>query len=258
MISTRLRFVCVALLVCVFAVGMATFLNYFKYKATAAQIIKSRVLVVTNAIEDGVQASLALGLAFGEMGMVGGLLERQAASDSLIVGIDVFDTAGKQIYSTDAVRIGRNVPDAWANAAGKVKDTLNSNVKDSWAVQEPEQLVAGTALKNNFNLTIGYLAVRYSRAYVDAAAERVGKRLVLTAIPLLLVIFLLSPLALTLVIKRFESDMRGMDAAFLGNAVEKTTKANRGVFTDAEILNSTLLEAELGLVQVRSQLLRKS
>ncbi len=257
MISTRLRFVCVALLVCVFAVGMATFLNYFKYKATASQIIKSRVLVVTNAIEDGVQASLALGLAFGEMGMVSGLLERQAASDTLIVGIDVFDPTGKQIYSTDAVRIGRNVPPEWTSAAFKIKDSSKNNDKESWAVQEPEQLVAGTALKNNFNLTIGYLAVRYSRAYVDAAAHRVGQRLLLTALPLLIVIFLLSPLALTLVIRRFESDMRGMDAAFLGNTVEKTTTSNRGVFTDAEILNSTLLEAELGLVQVRSQLLRK-
>ena len=247
MTSTRARFVFVALLVCIFAIGMATFLNYFKYKSTVGQIVKSRVLVVANAIENSVQASLALGLSFGELNMLGGLLERQAASDNLILGIDVFDTNGKQLYSTDAVRTGQSVPTGWMETAGRAKV--------DWFVEEPDQFVAGIAIKNNFNLTTGYLAVRYSRSYVDAAAARVGKRLLLTAIPLLVVIALLAPLVLILVIRRFETDMQSMARAVDGVVVT----ANGSVaFGDANNLNATLEEAEVGLVRVRSLLLRKT
>lgn len=247
MTSTRARFVFVALLVCIFAIGMATFLNYFKYKSTVGQIVKSRVLVVTNAIENSMQASLALGLSFGELNMLGGLLERQAASDNLILGIDVFDTVGKQLYSTDAVRTGQSVPTTWMETAGRAKV--------DWFVEEPDQFVAGIAIKNNFNLTTGYLAVRYSRSYVDAAAARVGKRLLFTAIPLLVAIALLAPLVLVLVIRRFETDMRSMASAVDGVIV---TADGNVAFGDARSLNATLEEAEVGLVRVRSLLLRKT
>ena len=43
--TIRLRFIVVALVVSFFAVGMAAFLNYFKYKSTIGGIVKSRVLV---------------------------------------------------------------------------------------------------------------------------------------------------------------------------------------------------------------------
>lgn len=247
MTSTRARFVFVALLVCLFAVGMATFLNYYKYKSTVGQIVKSRVLVVTNAIENSVQASLALGLSFGELNMLGSLLERQAASDSLILGIDVFDTTGKQLYSTDAVRAGQNVTSTWMDVA--------SRAKVDWYVEEPSQFVAGIAIKNNFDLTTGYLAVRYSRSYVDAAAARVGKRLLVTTVPVIVIIALLAPLALILVIRRFESDMRSMEAAVDGGRLPPGADA---AFGDAGGVNATLEEAEVGLVQARSLLLRKT
>lgn len=247
MTSTRARFVIVALLVCGFAIGMATFLNYYKYKSTVGQIVKSRVLVVANAIENSVQASLALGLSFGELNMLGGLLERQAASDTLILGIDVFDTGGKKLYSTDVASVGQIVPTAWMDAT--------SRTKAEWSVEEPAQFVAGIAIKNNFNLTTGFLSVRYSRSYVDAAAARVGNQLLIRAVQVLAIIFLLAPIVLTLVMRRFESDMQMIESAVAGAALDKTGKA---AFAGARGLTATLQEAEIGLVQVRSLLLRKT
>ena len=44
--TIRVRFIMVALVVSFFAVGMAAFLNYFKYKSTIGGIVKSRVLVI--------------------------------------------------------------------------------------------------------------------------------------------------------------------------------------------------------------------
>jgi len=248
MTTTRARFVCVALLVCLFAIGMATFLNYFKYKSTVGQIVKSRVLVVANSIENSVQASLALGLSFGELNMLNSLLDRQKVSDELILGIDIFDTQGKQLYSTDAGQVGQAAPQEWLKAAGKAKA--------EWYVEEPSQFVTGIALKNNFDLTVGYLGVRYSRAYVDSAMARVGKRLLGTALPVLAVVALLAPLALILVVRRFEHDMHTMESSFEGRAMAKGEV--HGPLDDALIgLKGTLEEAELGLLKARVRLLKE-
>jgi len=63
----RVRFIMVALVVGVFAIGMAAFLNYFKYKSTFAGVVRERVLVVGRGIENSVQTSLSLGMQFSEL-----------------------------------------------------------------------------------------------------------------------------------------------------------------------------------------------
>lgn len=235
----------VALLVCTFAIGMATFLNYFKYKATVGETVKSRVLVVTNPIESSVQASLALGLNFAELGILNGLLERQKGSDSLITGIDVYDTAGKILYSTDVPRIGQVAPAEWLEAARLM------GKKEEWAVEESAQLVTGTALKNNFDLVVGYLAVRYSRAYVDAATGRVAEKLLMTALPVLLIVGLLAPLALMLIMKRFDRDMSAIHAAL------ESDSSVDGPFADAVAdMKKNLQEAQHGLDAAQAELAR--
>jgi hypothetical protein len=245
--STRARFVIVALLVCTFAIGMATFLNYFKYKATVGETVKSRVLVVTNPIETSVQASLALGLNFAELGILNNLLARQKASDSLITGIDVYDPAGKILYSTDAPRVGQSAPAPWLEAARLM------GKKDEWAVEESSQLVTGTALKNNFDLTVGFLAVRYSRAYVDAATGRVAEKLLGIAIPVLAIAGLLAPLALMLIMRRFDHDM-----AAVHTALESDARAE-GPFAEAvEEMKKNLREADQGLDAAQADLARQT
>src|SRR4029450_7614976 len=95
--TIRVRFIMVALVVSFFAVGMAAFLNYFKYKSTIGNIVKSRVLVVGRGIEKGVQASLQLGMQFNELSTLPQLMQREKASDRLVRGIDVFDANGQVI-----------------------------------------------------------------------------------------------------------------------------------------------------------------
>lgn len=243
--STRARFVIVALLVCTFAIGMATFLNYFKYKATVGETVKSRVLVVTNPIETSVQASLALGLNFAELGILNDLLTRQKGSDSLITGIDVYDPTGKILYSTDASRIGKTAAPAWLEAARLM------GKKEEWGVEESSQLVTGTALKNNFDLVVGYLAVRYSREYVDAATGRVAGKLLMIALPVLAAVGLLAPLALMLIMRRFDRDMREIHAA-----LESDTTIH-GPFADAVTdMKRNLREADSGLAAAQAELAR--
>ena len=72
--ETYTRFLGVAIVVCLFAVAMATLLNYYKYKSTVEGIVRDRVLLIANGIDSSVQSSLALGIGFGELTMLPPLL----------------------------------------------------------------------------------------------------------------------------------------------------------------------------------------
>ncbi len=203
--TIRFRFIMVALVVSAFAVGMAAFLNYFKYKSTISNIVKSRVLVVGRGIENGVQASLQLGMQFNELTQLPQAMAREKSADRLVRGIDVFDNVGLILYSTDRARVGSRVPSAWL-AAGQ-------RAKNEWASDETEDLVAGISLKNAFDLNVGYLALRYSREEVDRAAAAAGREILLAALGAFLAIAIVAPLALILVIRRFERDLRVLEEA---------------------------------------------
>ena len=116
--TIRFRFIMVALVVSFFAVGMAAFLNYFKYKSTINNIVKSRVLVVGRGIENSVQASLQLGMQFAELQQLPQLMTREKSSDRLVRAIDVFDPSGQILYSTESSRVGQKVHPSWISAAG--------------------------------------------------------------------------------------------------------------------------------------------
>jgi hypothetical protein len=108
--STKRRLIGVAVAVCGFAVGMAGLLNYFKYRAAADRIVTDRLVVTGRSVENSIQGSLALGLQFTELGTMSAILDRERATDDLIVGIDVFDMDGRMLYSTDRLRANRPAP----------------------------------------------------------------------------------------------------------------------------------------------------
>src|SRR5687767_6442203 len=99
--TIRVRFILVALVVSLFAVGMSAFLKYFKYKSTIRSIVNSRLFLVGRGTEHTVHASLQVGMQFTDIGTLPQLLQREQSSDRLIRGIDVFDSSGQIIYSSD-------------------------------------------------------------------------------------------------------------------------------------------------------------
>ena len=181
--STQHRMIAVAVVVCGFAVGMAGLLNFFKYRTTANRIVAERLIVTGKSVENNIQSSLALGLNFSDIGTLPATLDRERSTDHLILGIDIFDQSGKTLYSTDRLRESRNVPAAWHTAATKDQN--------DWVVDDDGESAAGIDIKNNFGLTIGYLAVRYSGDLVREAAWTVGREIAFSA----LVVFVLSSLA---------------------------------------------------------------
>jgi len=247
--TIRVRFITVALVVSFFAVGMAAFLNYFKYKSTIGGIVKSRVLVVGRSIENSIQASLALGLQFTELATLPSQMEREKASDKLIQGIDVFDDTGQIIYSTDSTRVGQRVQRTWTESAARSKST-------EWSAESSDDYVAGISLKNNFDLTVGYLALRYSRDEVDRAAATAGREIMLAALGSFVALAIVAPLALIVVIRRFERDLRTLESAAAHLEDRNQPPPAAGSAFDGAInhLRASLREANKSLDDLRAKL----
>ena len=225
--STRRRMIAVAVTVCGFAVGMAGLLNYFKYRATANHIVTERLVVTGKSVEGSIQSALSLGMQFSDIGTLPGTLERERGTDPLILGIDVFDLEGRRLYSTDRLRATRPVPASWLAAARKP-------VNDEWAAEDDQESAAGIVVKNNFGVTQGYLAVRYSSERVRDDALLVGRQLATTSLLVFGVSALLAALAVIVVTRRLTLDLRTVEGALrCGDAQRAGTIAVRGPFGPA-------------------------
>lgn len=248
--STKSRMIGVAVVVCGFAVGMAGLLNYFKYRTTANRLVTDRLVVTGRSVENSIQSSLALGLQFSDIGTLPGILDREQATDSLIQGIDIFDTDGKLLYSTDRLRSARPVPKAWLAAARKA-----GNDRD-WLVEGGDETAAGISVQNNFGLTIGYLALRFSGERVREETFAVGREIAASSLLVFLAAAGLSSLALVTVMRRLGSDVGRVEAALrAGDSVRATAIASRGPFGPSllRFLKTTRL-AEAEVARLRAQL----
>ncbi|MBL8287387.1 MAG: hypothetical protein JNL85_05320 [Rubrivivax sp.] len=247
--STKSRMIGVAVVVCGFAVGMAGLLNYFKYRSTSNRLVTERLVVTGRSVENSIQSSLALGLQFSDIATLPGILDREQATDSLILGIDIFDTEGKLLYSTDRLRASRPVPKAWLEAVRKNGDA-------DWLVVDGDEAAAGISVQNNFDLTIGYLALRFSSDRVREDVRAVGREIALASLAVFLAAAGLSSLALLAVMKRLGSDIgRAEGMLRAGDSVRATAIAARGPFGPAllRFLKTTRL-AEAEVARLRSLL----
>ncbi len=247
--TIRFRFICVALVVSFFAIGMAAFLNYFKYKSTIAGIAKTRVLLVGRGIENSVLASLQVGMQFAELSQLTQLVQREKTSDRLVKGIDVFDTDGKILYSTDLARVGDKVPPPWISTANRSKS-------NEWSVEGAEEHMAGISVRNAFNLPVGHVGLRYSRDEVDRAAAGAGREILIAALVSFIGIALIAPLALIVVIRRFERDLHALETATSRLESPGTPAAPSGSAFDEALgqLRGSLADANKSIDGVRAQL----
>jgi hypothetical protein len=251
--STRPQMIMVAVLVCLFAVGMAGLLNFFKYRSNAERIIKERLVVTGTSIENSILSSLALGLQFSDLGTLPGTLERERASDGLILGIEVFDLEGKPLYSTDRLRAARNVPAAWLEAARQ------AGGKD-WFVKRGTESAAGITIQNSFGLAIGHLALRYSDEQVKASTNAVARELALTTFLVFAAAALLASLALVAMMNRVARDFNAVESAVRsGDPTRSSETLRKGPFGRAlRRFFDSVRGAEAEIALLRGQLERGS
>lgn len=249
--STQHRMIAVAIVVCGFAVGMAGLLNFFKYRTTANRIVAERLIVTGKSVENNIQSSLALGLHFADIGTLPDTLDRERSTDHLILVIDIFDKSGKMLYSTDRLRASRSVPDAWLAAA-----TRDQN---NWVVDDGSEAAAGIDIKNNFGLTIGYLAVRYSGDLVREAAATVGREIAFSALLVFLLSAGASSAAVLVVTRRLDKDLAQVADVLRSTDARAAAKAANGPFGAAlQRFMQTTQSAERDIADLRVRLNRGS
>jgi len=245
--ATKPQVILVAVLVCLFAVGMAGFLNFFKYRSNAERILKERLVVTGTSIEMSIRSSLALGLQFADLGTLPSMLERERATDDLILSIEVFDTDGKPLYSTDRLRAARNVPEAWLAAARQAKGA-------DWFVKSGPESAAGIAIENSFGLLLGYVVLRYSEEQINRSTMNVARELAVSALGVFLAAAALASIVLLAVMHRLSRDLAAVEAALRSaDPLRPSEAVRRGPFGRAlrRFLDSARgAEAEIALLRV--------
>ncbi len=145
--------------------------------------------------------------------------------------------------------MGEKVANTWTEAAARSKTT-------EWGTEAADEYVAGISLKNNFDLTVGFLAMRYSAEEVERAAKVAGREILLASLFSFLGIALIAPLALIVVIRRFERDLRALEAAasHLEDRTQPALPTGSAFDTAIGNLRSSLRDANGALDDLRGKL----
>lgn len=244
------QMILIAVLVCLFSIGMAGLLNYFKYRTTADRLIKERLVVVGQGIENSIRSSLALGLQFSDLGTLPEMLERERSTDLLIRSIEIFDTEGKLLYGTDRLRALRGAPKKWV-------DEAQDAAGDQWMVKDGADSAVGIPVKNNFGLVIGHLALRFDDSQLAAVTAGVAREIAGIALVVFLVSAAVATLALVTVLDRMSTDLAAVEQA-LHQAVtpsESTKLPTRGPFARPLMrFFDTVRAAESQIAMLRARL----
>lgn len=114
-----------------------------------------RIGLVATQLRDRIQPSLELGLPLHGLTFVQDLLVTERRRTSSILSIDVYDRAGRLLFSTDRGGIGDAIPEEWERARSAA-DAL-------WSTARQDISVMGMPLRNGFEVPVGDVVLRYDR-----------------------------------------------------------------------------------------------
>jgi hypothetical protein len=70
------------------------------------------------------------------------------------------DETGRSLFSTDRGTVGEEAPTTWSTA-------IQMTGGQRWTVVEREAIVIGVPIVNDFERTVGYVALQYAKTYFD-------------------------------------------------------------------------------------------
>lgn len=151
------------------ALILTALLNYFKFEKTVTNVIASRFVVTVNGLQGDVENAMNLGLSLPELRDLQQLIEREERSDDQILAIEIADTAGTVLFSTDKDRIDARLPEDWIR-------TISRSEGGIWQENFDDNPVLGATLRNTFGQVAGSVMLRYSKSAVAqrTAAVRPG------------------------------------------------------------------------------------
>jgi len=123
----------------------------------SAAMRESRFQFSLNSVRAALEGGLHLGLLLP--GLPGGqnLIDRRRAEERDILSIDVFDDAGRILFSTDSGGVAAQVPEPWRAPCLAAR-------QNPWQSQDDIGALQCLALVNAFDKTVGGVVMRYRAA----------------------------------------------------------------------------------------------
>jgi hypothetical protein len=128
------------------------------------EIERARVANLLGTLRASTEANLSIGLLLDQISLLQPRIEREKAGDPSILAIDIFNSAGRAIYSTDRSVIGEEVSPDWVKRLGD---------DNQWAAAERGDTVFGTRFENDLGVA-GGISVTVSDEARSARADRLG------------------------------------------------------------------------------------
>jgi len=145
-----------ALLVLLVAAVLAAVLSD-RLLATRASLQLDRYLFVVDNMRHSLESTLSLGLTMGGQAQQRTAALEAVARDDAMLSIDVFDSDGRILFTTDLAGIRDRVPDNWLDA------TLSpeARVRGHWTSTDRGVVAIGAPLVNDFGVTAGGIVLRH-------------------------------------------------------------------------------------------------
>lgn len=118
------------------------------------QLRESRFQFSLTQVRASLESGLRLGFATGDLPGAQNLIEQVRARQSDILSIDIFDSRGTILFSTDQGGLGSSVPMAWRNPCTAGAGAL-------WRGQTQDSDLQCVALVNSFDQVAGGVMLRY-------------------------------------------------------------------------------------------------
>lgn len=152
------------------AVCLTGVLSGFKFSSLLGQAVTSRMEVMTGTVTAEAELGLTLGLPLANLVDLQALVERQAADDSRVVALSIFDETGQTLFSTPKDAVGSVIPQSWRTA-------WQGAGTGHWIVVSGDRTVVGTILHGPDGEAVGGVALGYVNSSLHKKVRGVIKSL---------------------------------------------------------------------------------
>ncbi|HCB13958.1 MAG TPA: hypothetical protein DEP36_10385 [Gammaproteobacteria bacterium] len=189
-----------------FVLGLAVLMNYAKFERTFNGLMQSRLAFLVQDLRDTLEFGLDLGLDPAAMANTAAILTREAAHDPHILSISVFNEQGHILYQYQSKLLDPHpvtpLTPAW------LETVLQTASKTPQHISDPETLMVGIPLINNFGRTVGGLILRYDRSFHDQELQQTLFNLIRAALLILIAASLVALLSVWLLFRSTRRELR--------------------------------------------------
>lgn len=189
-----------------FVLGLAVLMNYAKFERTFNGLMQSRLAFLVQDLRDTLEFGLDLGLDPAAMANTAAILTREAAQDPHILSISVFNEQGRILYQYQSKLLDLHpvtpLTPAW------LEIVLQTASKTPQHISDPETLMVGIPLINNFGRTVGGLILRYDRSFHDQELQQTLFNLIRVALLILIAASLVALLSVWLLFRSTRHELR--------------------------------------------------